>query len=52
MSGGRASGSKKHEDTAADAVMIVLHVTHREGPLLFAMATRHGTTDSQIVDAL
>jgi hypothetical protein len=52
MSGGRASGSKKHEETAADTVMLALHITHREATLLFAMATRHGTTDSQIADAL
>ena len=54
MSGGKASGSKQHEheDTAADAALLALHLTHREATLLFAMAARRGATDSQIADAL
>jgi len=54
MSGGKASGSKQHEheDTAADAALLALHLTHREATLLFAMAANRGATDSQIADAL
>jgi hypothetical protein len=54
LSGGKASGSKQHEDedTAADAALLALHLTHREATLLFAMAARRGATDSQIADAL
>ena len=54
MSGGKASCSKQHEneDTAADAVLLALHLTHREATLLFAMAARRGATDSQIADTL
>ena len=52
MYGGKASGSQQHEDTAADAALLALHFTHREATLLFAMAARHGATDSQIADAL
>ena len=52
MSGGKASGSKQHEDTAADAALLALLLTHREATLLFAMAARRGATDSQIADAL
>ena len=54
MSGGKASGSKQHEgeDTADDAALLALHLTHREATLLFAMAARHGATDSQIANAL
>jgi Ran GTPase-activating protein (RanGAP) involved in mRNA processing and transport len=52
MSGGRATGSKQHEDTTTDAALLALHLTHREATLLFAMAARHGATDSQIAHAL
>jgi hypothetical protein len=52
MSGGKASGSKQHEDAAADAALLALLLTHREATLLFAMAARRGATDSQIADAL
>ena len=54
MSGGKASGSKQHEgeDTADDAALLALLLTHREATLLFAMAARRGATDSQIADAL
>ena len=52
MSGGKASGSKQHERTAADAALLALHLTHREATLLFAMAARRGATDSQVADAL
>ena len=52
MSGGRATGSQQHENTAADAALLALHLTHREATLLFAMAARRGATDSQIADAL
>ena len=52
MSGGKASGSKKHRHKAADAALLALLLTHREATLLFAMAARHGATDSQIADAL
>ena len=52
MSGGKASGSKQHEHTAADAALLALQLTHRKATLLFAMAARRGATDSQIADAL
>jgi hypothetical protein len=52
MSGGKASGSKQHEDTAADAALLALHLTHREATLLFSMAARHRGADAQIADAL
>jgi hypothetical protein len=41
MSGSQASGSKQHEETAADAVLLALHLTHREATLLFSMTARH-----------
>ena len=47
MSGGKANDSKQHEDTTTDASLVALHLTHREATLLFAMAARHGATDSQ-----
>ena len=52
MSGGRATGSQQHENTTTDAALLALHLTHREATLLFAMAARHGATDSQIAHAL
>ena len=52
MSGGKASGSKQHEDMAADTALLALLLTHREATLLFVRAARRGATDSQIADAL
>jgi hypothetical protein len=52
MSGGRATGSKQHEDTITDAALRALHRTHREATLLFEMAARQRATDSQIANAL
>ena len=52
-SSGKASGSKQHEDedTSADVVLLALHLTDRETPLLFTMTAGRGATDSQIEDA-
>jgi len=36
--------------SAADALLLALHLTHRKAPLLFAMLASH--TDAQIADAL
>ena len=46
MSGGRATGSKQHEDTITDAGLRALQRTHREATLLFEQPEKKTDKDN------